>query len=237
MTRINLWSGPRNISTALMYSFAQRTDTQVVDEPLYAHYLKTTGIIHPGNEEILAAQLQNGEEVIEKVILGDYPVPVVFFKQMTHHLVDISLDFLEQTKNILLIRDPARVLESYNKVIDTPVLTDIGIRQSYDLYHFLIKRNWQVSVLDSAILLKNPSRILKRLCEDLEIPFDENMLHWAAGARPEDGVWAKYWYKNVHTSTGFAPPSADNATLSPLLEAIKNEAQPYYDFLKSYSIQ
>ena len=237
MTRINLWSGPRNISTALMYSFAQRSDTQVVDEPLYAHYLKTTGISHPGKEEILASQLNEGKEVIDDVILGDYPASVVFFKQMTHHLVNISLDFLKQTKNIILIRDPARVLESYHKVIDIPVLADIGIQQSYDLYHFLIKSNWPVTVLDSAVLLRDPARVLNLLCRELEIPFEESMLQWQAGARIEDGVWAKYWYNNVHKSTGFAPLSESRTSLSPALESIKKEALPYYDFLKQFSIQ
>jgi hypothetical protein len=237
MTRINLWSGPRNISTALMYSFAQRSDTQVVDEPLYAHYLKTTGISHPGKEEILASQLNEGKEVIDNVILGDYPASVVFFKQMTHHLVNISLDFLGQTKNIILIRDPARVLESYHKVIDLPVLADIGIQQSYDLYHFLIKSNWPVIVLDSAVLLSDPPRVLNLLCRELEIPFEERMLQWPAGPRIEDGVWAKYWYDNVHKSTGFSPLSEGRTVLSPALESIKTEALPFYDFLKQYSIQ
>jgi hypothetical protein len=220
-----------------MYSFAQRNDTQVVDEPLYAHYLKTTGISHPGKEEILASQLNEGKEVIEKVILGDYPASVVFFKQMTHHLVNISLDFLGQTKNIILIRDPARVLESYQKVIDIPVLADIGIQQSYDLYHFLIKSNWPVTVLDSAVLLSDPARVLNLLCRDLEIPFEESMLQWPAGARIEDGVWAKYWYANVHKSTGFAPVKDSRISLPPALETIRKEAQPYYDFLKQFSIQ
>lgn len=237
MIRVNLWSGPRNVSTAMMYSFAQRPDTRVVDEPLYAHYLYQTGIIHPGREAILAAQSVDGREVIREVILGQYDRPIVFFKQMTHHLLDLPVDFMARTKNILLIRDPVRVLTSYQKVIEMPRLDDIGIRQAAELHRMLTQQGWHVAVLDSADLLLDPSKILQLLCSDLDIPFHEQMLQWEAGPRPEDGIWAQYWYDNVHQSTGFGIQQASEITLNPALQALAQEALPYYEYLKPFAIR
>ncbi|MEP7168487.1 MAG: hypothetical protein ABI855_03895, partial [Bacteroidota bacterium] len=139
---IHLWSGPRNISTAFMYSFAQRNDTQVLDEPLYAHYLAKTGIPHPGREEVLQSQEPDGNKVMEKIISDSWIKPVLFCKQMTHHLVDINLPFLENSINLLLIRNPKQVLISYSKVIAQPQLSDIGIKQNFDLYHYLKENNF-----------------------------------------------------------------------------------------------
>ena len=192
MLRINLLSGPRNISTALMYSFAQRSDTQVVDEPLYAHYLRVSGALHPGRNEVLAAQENDGRKVLEWMMSDSFDKPVIFFKQMTHHLVNLPLHFLSRCKNILLIRDPVDVLISYAKVIEHPSLADIGIKQSYELFQFLQQNQQQATVLDSAFVLKNPETVLKKLCEELGLEFQPSMLHWKAGARAEDGVWAKY---------------------------------------------
>lgn len=143
MLRINLLSGPRNISTALMYSFAQRSDTQVVDEPLYAHYLRVSGALHPGRNEVLAAQENDGRKVLEWMMSDSFDKPVIFFKQMTHHLVNLPLHFLSRCKNILLIRDPVDVLISYAKVIEHPSLADIGIKQSYELFQFLQQNQQQ----------------------------------------------------------------------------------------------
>lgn len=229
--RINLWSGPRNISTALMYSFAQRNDTQVVDEPLYAHYLKTTGLNHPGKEEVMQSQDSDGSKVIDEIILGDCNKPVLFCKQMTHHLVNLDFDFLSKTCNILLIRDPKQVLISYAKVIEQPDLSDIGIKQSYELFQFLQEKKYHCLVIDSNEVLKNPEKILTAVCENIGIEFQSAMLQWRAGARREDGVWAKYWYKNVHQSTGFAPFEKEDQELPGRLQSIYEEAKPCYDFL------
>ena len=231
VTRINLWSGPRNISTAIMYSFAQRNDTQVVDEPLYAHYLRVSGAKHPGREEVLNSQENDGEKVMEHLLSNRWKKPIVFFKQMTHHLVNLSMDFLSRTKNILLIRDPKDVLISYSKVIEQPNLKDIGIQQSYDLWNFLEEKNFHRLVLDANEVLQHPRKLLTKVCEHTGIEFDPSMLHWKAGARTEDGVWAKHWYGNVHQSTGFASFEKEEKVLPEHLTNIYHDAKPFYDFL------
>ncbi len=212
--RICLWSGPRNISTALMYSFAQRNDTTVVDEPLYAHYLTSTDAreYHPGADEVIANQANTADEVIKKIIFGSYDTPVVFFKQMTHHLVDLDWDFLEDTVNVILTRDPKDMLLSYSKKVEQPTMRDVGYAKQLELYNHLTDIGQQPMVLDSKEILMDPEVKLTDLCAYLGIPFDEAMLSWEKGPRPEDGVWAKHWYYNVHNSTGFKPyePKADS---------------------------
>ena len=248
ITRIHLWSGPRNISTAMMYSFAQRSDTQVVDEPFYAHYLRVSGVLHPGREEVLAAQENDSSKVIAGILSDDYAMPNVFFKQMTHHLVEISEEDLHRllsgtgpgagrTKNVLLIRDPTDVLISYAKVIERPTLQDIGIRQSYDLFQLIQQRGCHCVVLDSADVLNDPKAALTKLCESLGLPFEESMLQWQAGPRPEDGIWAKHWYRNVHRSTGFARAETRQRKLRSDLAMIEAEARPYYDLLGIHSLK
>ena len=200
--RISVWSSPRNISTALMYAFAQRPDTRVFDEPLYARYL-TSGhaqIDHPAHKEILQSQSPNLEEVLQKVMFAEHGKEVLFFKQMTHHLAGLSYDFLLNMQNVILIRDPRRIIASFAKVIPNPGMDDVGIARQVDLLHFLKKEQPGVQVVDARDLLLDPPRILRILCERLEIPFYPEMLKWAPGARPEDGVWAPHWYANVHRS-------------------------------------
>ncbi len=235
--RIQLWSGPRNISTAMMYSFAQRNDTQVVDEPLYAHYLRVTGLPHPGRDEVLQSQEQDGNKVMEVITSGHCDKPILFCKQMTHHLVNIDLEFLASTVNILLIRNPKDVLISYAKVVDQPSLSDIGIQQSFELYEFLQSKKYHCLIVDAEELLRNPERQLTALCTNAGIDFQAAMLSWEAGARKEDGIWAKYWYHNVHRSTGFTPFDKPDRELPPQLEKIYAQAKPYYDFLYQKSLK
>lgn len=232
-TRINLWSSPRNVSTALMYSFAQRPDTRVVDEPLYAHYLKHSPrpVIHPGQEAILASQLQDGAQVVRQQLLGPVEQPVVVFKQMTHHLIALDRSFLLEMKNVLLIRHPRRIIASYAKVIPEPVMEDVGIQMQYELAQYLKVHGRLDAVLDSKDLLLDPKQQLEQLCEKLDIPFYEKMLSWPAGPRPEDGVWAPHWYANVHQSTGFAPYQEREVALNPQQEALANACQPFYEAL------
>jgi hypothetical protein len=208
-----------------------------VDEPLYAHYLRTSGAQHPGKEEVFASLENNGRKVIDWMMSDAFEKPVVFFKQMTHHLVNLPLAFLSQTKNILLIRDPKEVLISYSKVIEQPNLEDIGIKQSHGLFQFLKEKNFHCVVIDSNEVLKHPESMLSLLCKNLGIEFQKSMLHWKAGARAEDGVWAKHWYKNVHQSTGFAPFEKEENELSENLAAVYAEANPYYDFLCKESLK
>lgn len=237
MKRICLWSSPRNISTAMMYSFAQRPDTTAVDEPMYAHYLKTFGATHPGRDEILNTQENDGEKVIANVIMGDYKTPLVFFKQMTHHLLHVNTDFLQHTENIIFIRNPSQIIASYSQIISNVTMHDTGIEYQFNLYNHLQKNNWPCIVLDSGELLKNPEAMLKKLCAALGIDFYEEMLHWIAGPKPYDGVWAKYWYDNVHKTTGFQLQQTSSRPLPPHLEPLYIESKKYYDSLFQYSLK
>ncbi|MBE7554779.1 MAG: sulfotransferase family protein [Anaerolineales bacterium] len=237
--RICLWSGPRNISTALMYSFAQRNDTTVVDEPLYAHYLSTTEAhtYHPGAADVIAVQENDGVKVVRDVILGDYPTPLVFFKHMTHHLVNLDWSFLDQTINILLTRDPRDMLPSYAKNVEQPTLRDTDYADHLKLLDYLRSRGQTPPVLDAKQVLLNPRGVLTRLCVQIGIPFEEAMLSWKAGARPEDGVWAKYWYHAVHQSTGFQPYQPKTTPFPEHLQPLLAECQPYYEQLAALAIQ
>lgn len=235
--RICLWSSPRNLSTALMYSFAQRKDTLAVDEPLYAHYLRVTNADHPGKEEVLQSQEQDGAKVIAQIVDGMYDKPVVFFKQMTHHLVEVDTSFLSKTLNIIYIRNPKRIISSYAQVRKEVIMDDIGIAAQWQLYQFLQKNNYSCIVLDSGELLKNPEKVLTDLCTALTISFDKAMLHWQSGPKKEDGVWAKYWYANVHQSAGFAKQPTSERPLPQYLESLYQESKLYYDLLFPHSIK
>jgi hypothetical protein len=235
--RINLWSGPRNVSTALMYSFAQRSDTLVIDEPLYAHYLRVSDADHPGKAEVIDAMIDDGERVIREVILGACDRPVLFMKQMAHHLVEIKRDFLAETVNVLLIRDPVQMLPSLGQTLTNPILRDTGLAMQAVLYQQLLDLGQQPPVLESKQLLLNPHRVLSQLCDQIGIGFDEKMLQWPAGARPEDGIWAKYWYHNVHKSTGFDQYRPKNEPFPPRLLRLLAECKPHYELLAQKAIQ
>ena len=202
--QICLWSGPRNISTTLMYSFAQREDTKVYDEPLYAFYLSNTDAkdYHPGTQEILDTLEHDGEKVI-KQMMSNQEKSVFFFKNMTHHLLNLNRDFMKGVYNVILTRDPLEMLPSFDKVITNPSIDDVGYAKHSELLDYFEANNIKPIVLDSKRVLLNPKKVLTQLCEFIDIPFNENMLHWEAGARPEDGSWSKYWYSNIHKSTGF----------------------------------
>ncbi|MBT5448804.1 MAG: sulfotransferase family protein [Gemmatimonadetes bacterium] len=233
MIRINLWSGPRNISTALMYSFAQRADTRVHDEPLYAHYLTRTDArdYHPGAQEIIAAQENDGGKVVRYQMLGPCDKPVAFFKQMTHHLVELDWTFMREMVNVILTRDPRDMLPSYAQQVATPSLRDVGYAQHIELLQYLRDLGQEPVVLDARQTLLNPRGVLTTFCDRTGLVFDEHMLHWTAGTRPEDGVWAPHWYENVHRSTGFQPYRAKKAPLPSKLEPLLAECQPFYEHL------
>jgi len=186
--RVNLWSGPRNISTALMYSFAQRKDTTVFDEPLYAFYLANSKAkeYHPGSDEILRSMENDGNKVVE-MMEGAHPTSVVFLKHMTHHLLDLDRSFMENMVNVFLTRDPKEMLPSYMEQVESPTLADVGYAAHIDLMEYLKKIGKKVIVLNGKNILLNPKKVLAELCEKIGIPFDESMLSWEAGARPEDG--------------------------------------------------
>ena len=226
--RINVWSGPRNVSTALMYAFAQRADTRVVDEPLYGHYLRVSHAPHPGADEVMAHMRTDAAQVINEVILGPCDRPVLFLKQMAHHLVELDRSFLAETVNVLLIRDPVQMLPSLAQNLAMPTLRDTGLALQSELYDHLRGLGQRPPVLDAKEVLLNPRRVLGTLCATLGLAFDEAMLHWQAGPRPEDGVWAKYWYHAVHQSTGFQPYREKSAPFPPHLEPLLAECRPHY---------
>lgn len=236
--RISLWSGPRNISTALMYSFAQRPDTQVFDEPLYGHYLARTKArhYHPGAEEVIRSMDCDGQRVVQRILLGPHDRPVVFFKNMTHHLVDLDWGFLLKLSNVLLTRDPRDMLPSYAAVVELPTLADTGYADQVRLLNYLRQQGQDPPILESARLLQDPERVLSELCRRLNIPFDRAMLHWDAGPRPEDGVWARYWYASVHRSTGFSPYRPKTDPFPERLRPLLDECLPYYEILAEGAI-
>jgi hypothetical protein len=231
--RINLWSGPRNVSTALLYSFAQRPDTRVVDEPLYGHYLRVSAAEHPGRDAVLAAMDTDGERVVRRVILGPCDRPIAFFKQMAHHLVALDRGFLAETANVLLTRDPAEMLPSLVHQLPAPTLRDTGLAAQAELVAELKALGQEPPVLEARELLLDPEGVLSELCRRLGIPFDPAMLSWPPGPRPEDGVWAPHWYDNVHRSTGFAPYRPRTAAFPAHLLPLLAECRPYYEALKA----
>lgn len=236
--KIFLWSGPRNISTALMYSFAQRKDTAVFDEPLYGYYLYQTPAkwYHPGASEILEHMETDGSKVVENMI-SITEKPVNFYKNMTHHLVGLNWEFLKKGVNIILTRHPEEMLLSFEKVIDAPKMHDVGYQIQVDLLNYLKEINHPIIVLEAKKILMNPSLQLKNLCKAIGIPFEQGMLQWEAGTRPEDGIWAKYWYENVHRSRGFQAYVPKKTVFPDKLRPLLEECLPLYDTLITNSLQ
>jgi len=236
MKAVCLWSGPRNVSTALMYSFAQRADTQVVDEPLYGHYLRVSGAQHPLREEVLAAVNSDGDEVMRLLLQGPADeTTVLFMKQMAHHLLEVDESFMHQTHNIFLIRDPTEMLPSLTIQLPNARLEDTGLATQWRLFERLIAIGQKPAVLDSRGLLLDPPGVLASLCKHLHIDYTDDMLTWPAGARPEDGIWAPHWYHAVHKSTGFAPYVA-KGVIPQELDALLAECKPWYDKLLAHAL-
>ena len=237
-TAINLWSGPRNVSTAVMYSFAQRDDIRVVDEPLYGHYLDISGADHPGREEVIAAMNCDGNAVIRELLDLQAAIPDrrLFLKHMAHHLIGMDTDFLQKTTNVFLIRDPLEMLPSLTIQLPEATLADTSLAQQWDLFISLRELGQCPAILDSRELLLDPKGVLRQLCGQLDLDFDESMLNWKAGARPEDGVWAEHWYHVVHESTGFAPYKPKRG-FPAHLERLLEECAPWYEKLYVHAIR
>jgi len=234
--RLSVWSGPRNISTALMYAFRQRQDTEVFDEPLYGHYLAVTGRLHPGRDQILAAMDRDGRRVVADVLLGSGERPVRFYKNMAHHLVGLDLGFLDRLSNVVLTRRPDEMLASLAKELPDAGIDDTGLPLQVALLDRIVAAGHTPIVLEAAEVLRRPGAVLAELCRRVGIPFDPAMLSWPAGPKPEDGVWAPHWYAAVHRSTGFAPPGTTPAPLPPHLEPVLAECLPLYERLAAYAI-
>ena len=237
MKRISMWSGPRNVSTAIMYSFRQRPDTVVVDEPFYAHYLKQTNKQHPGRASILAGMEIDESKVKSKVIFADYDKNILFLKNMAHHLIALDRSFLNDLDNIILIRDPKEMLPSLAKKIANPSLIDTAMLEQNQILDYILASGQSPIVLDAKETLLNPEKVLRIVCQKLAIPFYKEMLDWPAGPKPEDGIWAKHWYHNVHKSTGFSKYKKKAANFPEQLEEIYQEIKAIYERLYSYAIK
>lgn len=229
--RIAMWSGPRTLSTALMYSFGSRADTVVVDEPLYGYFLAATGIAHPGRDEIIASMPTNWRDVLAQLTSGPLPAGTAIYygKHMTHHLLpEIDRNSLAGLRHAFLIRDPRRLLASYAKVRRAPTLEDLGLPQQAEIF-----RAFGGPVIDAADLAARPRPVLEALCDALGISFDPAMLSWPAGPKPYDGVWGTYWYDRVWASTGFTARRAEDSPpgLPTSLKPLAVRCQRFYDEL------
>jgi len=234
--KIALWSGPRNISTALMYSFANRSDTAVVDEPLFGYFLEHTGVWRPSREEVLATMDTDPQKIMDSLLNPPTDMPVYFMKHMANHLIDLNLDFLANFENVLLIRDPKDMLLSYSKNVKEPTLLDTAYKMQIDLLDFFTERGMPYVILNAKNVLLNPERQLKILSEKLNISFQDSMLEWEAGSRQEDGIWAKYWYDSVHKSTGFGAYREKDQELPLNLISLYDECMYYYAKLEQLAL-
>lgn len=221
-----------------MYSFAERADVMVVDEPLYGHYLRTSGAAHPGADEVMASMNCDGNSVMRALLYqAAHPgTKRLFIKHMAHHLVDIDLNFLDHTANLLLIRNPRDMLPSLRVQVPQATPADTGLPRQCQLLDELLSRGQEPVVLDSRELLLDPAGVLQQTCEALGQPFDPGMLQWPAGPRPEDGIWAKHWYHAVHRSTCFLPYSP-RKEFPAELEGLLAACQPAYEKLFAVAIR
>jgi len=226
-----MWSGPRNISTALMRSWESRSDTFVIDEPFYAHYLSVTNVDHPGRDEIVQSG-ETDQSVVSKGLISDIDdsCSIYFQKHMTHHMIpSVGRDWMKDVVNCFLIRNPKDMILSYTKVNSNLSMHLLGLEEQYELFEYVTKINGRAPpVVDSKDILIDPRKTLSLLCEKVGVIFSEEMLSWSKGVRDTDGVWAKYWYDNVINSTGFNTYTEKN-------EVIRDEYfQLYEDCLKIY---
>jgi hypothetical protein len=234
-TRIAMWSGPRNISTAMMRAWGNRADTVVVDEPLYAYYLKATGKKHPGANEVIASGETDWRKIVAQ-LTGPIPngTKIIFQKQMTHHLLpEVDRQWLGAVTNCFLIRDPAEVITSYIKKNDVDLtLEDLGFVQQAEIFDWVRKKTGQTpAIVDAKDVLQNPERMLRLLCGAIGVEFDKAMLSWPPGLRETDGVWAKYWYAEVARSTSFQPYRPKNEPVPERLHDIHERCRECYERL------
>ena len=232
--RVAMWSGPRNISTAMMRSWANRPDTAIVDEPFYACYLHATGADHPGADEVIATGETEWRNVVAQ-LTGEVPggKRIFYQKQMTHHLLpEISRDWLGSVTNCFLIRDPRAVIASYTKKNHEPTLDDLGFVQQAEIFEWVWAHTGAIpAVIDAADVLKNPERTLALLCESVSVEFSPAMLSWPPGLRATDGIWAKHWYAEVESSTGFRAPGERTVEVPPHLQPVYEACRAIYEQL------
>jgi hypothetical protein len=238
--RLAMWSGPRNISTALMRSWGNRSDTVVVDEPLYAHYLSATGLGHPAREEVIASQPTDWRHVVA-VLTGPMPdgKPIHYQKHMTHHLLpQIERQWIGELTNCFLIRHPREMLTSYVRIRERPTLADTGFVQQRELFEWVsASQGTTPAVIDAADVLNEPNRTLGCLCEALGVEFQEAMLSWPPGPRATDGVWAPHWYGEVEKSTGFRPYRPKGEPVPADLQDIYEQCLACYGLLYKHRLR
>ena len=235
--RIAMWSGPRNISTAMMRAWENREDTAVIDEPFYAHYLVETGVNHPGRDDVIAAQ-ENDAAKVATTLTG--PIPggktIWYQKHMTQHMLPgMPLNWLDRVTNCFLIRDPERVAASFTIQRPDAAGWELGFEQQARLFdHVCDRLGHAPPVIDAADVLKDPRGILGTLCVRLGIPFTDRMLHWPPGPRASDGVWAPHWYAAVERSTGFAPYRSHSDKLTAFQQRLADQCRPHYEKLATF---
>ena len=238
--RIAMWSGPRNISTALMRSWGNRPDTVVVDEPFYAHYLHVTRLAHPGAEEVIASGETDWRKVVEQ-LTGEPPTRrrIFYQKQMTHHLLPhIDRRWLGSMTNCFLIRDPREVITSYLKKYDHLTLEDLGFVQQAEIFDWLRARTGDIPpVIDARDVSKNPEKILRLLCDAVGVRFSKAMLSWPPGLRATDGIWAKHWYSEVESSTSFRPHDSRLVEVPERLGRIHEQCREIYERLAQHRLK
>jgi hypothetical protein len=234
--RLAMWSGPRNISTAMMRAWGNRPDTIVCDEPLYAHYLQVTGVDHPGREEVIASHDPDWRRVVSMLTVAIPVGKAVFYqKHMAHHLTpDIDRTWLRDLTNCFLIRDPREMLLSLIQVTPRPALEDTGLPQQVEILERVSDLTGTAPpVIDARDVLLDPRGMLGQLCRSVGIAFHEAMLHWPAGSRATDGVWARHWYDAVNRSTGFEPYRPRPGALPPHLAGLLDQCMQYYERLQA----
>jgi len=236
MIKIFMWSGPRNISTALMRSFENRTDTKVYDEPFYSYYLKNTNLNHPMKDEIINTYPYDENEVINLITRNDDKYKIFYQKHMTHHILDkTNLEWINKGLNCFLIRDPAKVIVSYIKKNSLRSIKDVGFEKLYQIFKLLNIK--EPIVINSDYLLKDPEKYLKILCQKLNLEFDEKMLNWPKGFRDTDGIWSKVWYQDVISTTTFNVNVNREYNVPKDFENIYKECQDIYEEINRYSIR
>lgn len=238
--RLAVWSGPRNISTALMRAWGNRPDTVVWDEPFYAHYLHSTGIAHPMRAEVIAVGETDWRRVVER-LTGPLPCGrhVFYQKHMAHHLLPhVDLAWLSRVDNAFLIRGPVEVALSYHKARADVRAEDLGYRRQAEIYERVADASGEAPVvIDAADFLQAPEGMLRRWCERLRLAFDPCMLAWPPGPRESDGVWGRHWYANVWRSTGFEPYRPRDEELPDVLRPVVDECRPYYERLHRHRLR
>ena len=236
-----MWSGPRNLSTAMMRSFSSRQDCEAVDEPFYAAYLKATGLQHPMRDAVIASQPTDPAEVIAQCLEAPSdPGHIVYQKHMTQHMIGgFDTGWMAQVTNVFLIRAPERVLASYAAKTEQVTAADIGFIRQRELFDEVHAATGELpAVIDAADIRKAPAAMLEKLCAAITIPYDPAMLSWPQGPHEADGVWAAHWYDSVWRSTGFAPPeNGEPPALPASLEAIAEEVRPHYEHLRRFTLQ